>query len=132
MIANDSSPRPYDPTSFAESGDVAAIHAGGCGSWYGFGVTMRRGKSRYLPWNSKYSDSHIPTIAWIASRAWSFEFLMSTPNAICSMGVERPVPHSIRPFDKMSAVATFSATRIGGPKPGGTSVTPNPRRMFSV
>ena len=28
--------------------------------------------------------------------------------------MDRPVPHSTRPPDRMSAVATFSATRIGG------------------
>jgi hypothetical protein len=32
----------------------------------------------------------------------------------------------------MSAVATFSATRIGGVNACGISVTPNPRRRFSV
>ena len=132
MIENDSSPRPRLPATAALPSLVAAIQAGGCGSWYGLGVTMRRGKSRYLPWNSKYSDSHMPTTASIASCHWSRLFSRSTPNAICSIGVDRPVPHSTRPFERMSAVATFSATRIGGVNACGISVTPNPSRRFSV
>ena len=56
----------------------------------------------------------------------------STWNAVCSIGVERPVPHSMRPCERMSAVATFSATRAGCVNPYGSSVTPKPRRMFSV
>ena len=36
------------------------------------------------------------------------------------------------PVDRMSAVATFSATRIGGVNACGISVTPKPRRRFSV
>jgi hypothetical protein len=48
------------------------------------------------------------------------------------MGVDRPVPHSTRPFERMSAVATFSATRIGGVNACGMSVTPKPSRRFSV
>ena len=117
---------PISPTRAALPSLVAAIHGGGWGSWKGLGVTMRRGKSRYLPWNSKCSDSHMPTMASMASRAWSLEFSRSTWNAVCSIGVDRPVPHSTRPLDRMSAVATFSATRMGGPKPWGTSVTPKP------
>ena len=56
----------------------------------------------------------------------------STWNAVCSIGVDRPVPHSMRPFERMSAVATFSATRAGCVNPYGSSVTPKPRRMFCV
>jgi len=59
-------------------------------------------------------------------------FSRSTPNAICSIGVERPVPHSTRPPDRMSTVATFSATRAGWMKLNGSSVTPKPRRICSV
>ena len=43
MIENDSNPRPSDPAISHESVDVAAIHAGGCGSWNGLGVTTRSG-----------------------------------------------------------------------------------------
>jgi hypothetical protein len=62
-----SRPSPAPPATAALPAVVAAIQHGGCGSWTGFGVTIRRGKSRYLPWNSKYSDSHIWTTASIAS-----------------------------------------------------------------
>ena len=48
------------------------------------------------------------------------------------MGVDRPVPHSMRPPESTSAVATFSATRTGAVKPWGMSVTPKPRRICSV
>ena len=51
---------------------------------------------------------------------------MGTPNAVCSIGVDRPVPHSTLPLLKMSTVATFSATRAGWMKPKGMSVTPKP------
>jgi hypothetical protein len=132
MIEKLRSPRPREPASAALPSDVAAIQQGGCGSCTGLGVTMRRGKSRYLPWNSKYSLSHMPTTAWIASWAISLDASRSTPNAVCSIGVDRPVPHSTRPPLRMSAVATFSATRIGGVKAWGMRVTPKPRRMFSV
>src|SRR5439155_17612098 len=63
MIENDKRPRPRLPATAALPSLVAAIHAGGCGSWNGFGVTMLRGKYRYLPGNPKYSDYHIPTTA---------------------------------------------------------------------
>ena len=59
---------------------------------------MRLGKSRYLPWYSKYSLSHMPTTAWMASCHCSRLASRSTPNAICSIGVDRPVPHSTRPL----------------------------------
>ena len=52
--------------------------------------------------------------------------------AVCSIGVERPVPHSTRPSDSRSTVATFSATRAGCVKPKGVSVTPKPRRILLV
>ncbi len=131
-IENDNNPRPSCPATAALPSDVAAIQHGGCGSCTGFGVTMRRGKSRYLPWNSKYSSSHICTTARIASSHWSRLSSRGTWNAVCSIGVDRPVPHSTRPLERMSAVATFSATRIGGVNACGISVTPKPRRRFSV
>ena len=59
------------PATAALPSLVAAIQHGGCGSCTGLGVTMRRGKSRYLPWNSKYSSSHMRTTASIASCHWS-------------------------------------------------------------
>ncbi len=55
-----------------------------------------------------------------------------TWNASCSLGVDRPVPHSTRPRLKTSTVATFSATRIGCWNPGGMNTTPKPSRMFLV
>ena len=57
---------------------------------------------------------------------------MSTPNAVCSMGVDRPVPHWTRPLDNTSTVATFSATRAGWMKPKGVRVTPKPMPICSV
>lgn len=48
------------------------------------------------------------------------------------MGVERPVPHSTRPPESTSTVATFSAMRCGGVKPKGVRVTPKPSRIRSV
>jgi hypothetical protein len=74
----------------------------------------------------------MPTIASMPSFHCSRDSAGSTPKAICSMGVDRPVPHSTRPPERMSAVATFSATRIGGVKAWGMRVTPKPSRMFSV
>ena len=41
---NDSSPMPLRPTFPALRSLAAAIQHGGCGSWYGLGVTIRSGK----------------------------------------------------------------------------------------
>ncbi len=112
-IENDSRPRPSLPATAALPSLVAAIQAGGCGSCTGFGVTRRRGNSRYLPWYSKYSSSHMWTTASIASSHSSRLSSRGTWKAVCSIGVDRPVPHSTRPPERMSAVATFSATRAG-------------------
>ena len=46
------------------------------------------------------------------------------------MGVDRPVPHSTRPPERTSAVATFSATWTGWQNWWGMRTTPNPRRRF--
>src|SRR5439155_15908037 len=67
--------------------------------------------------SSAYSSPHMCTTDLMASSAAARLVSRSTPNAVCSMGVERPVPHSTRPLDRTSTVATFSATRIGGVKP---------------
>ena len=40
---------PITPPPGVDPSLVAAIQHGGCGSCTGFGVTMRRGKSRYFP-----------------------------------------------------------------------------------
>ena len=53
----------------------------------------------------------MPQTIRIASSQSLRESCRSTPKAVCSMGVERPVPHSTRPFERMSTVATFSAMR---------------------
>ena len=113
MIENDSRPIPNLPATAAEPSEVAAIHAGGWGTWTGLGVTMRRGKSRYLPWNSKYSSRHAWTVASMASCHSARLSSTGTWKAVCSMGVDRPVPHSMRPPERTSAVATFSATWTG-------------------
>ena len=74
----------------------------------------------------------MPQMISMASRHSSRLFSRSTWNAVCSMGVERPVPHSTRPLDSTSTVATFSATRAGWVKPNGVSVTPKPILICSV
>ena len=93
---------------------------------------MRRGKWNVGLSHSKYSSRHMPVMIWMASSHSRRLCSRSTWNAVCSMGVDRPVPHSTRPSDRTSAVATFSATRAGWVNPYGSSVTPKPRRMFSV
>ena len=76
---------------------------------------------------------HAATTNSTASRHWArLSSLAGTPKAICSIGVDRPVPHSTRPWLNTSTVATFSATRAGCWKPGGMRLTPKPRRRFSV
>ena len=132
MIENDSKPSWFSPATADEPSDVAAIQHGGCGSWYGFGVIRRRGNWNVGLSHSKYSSRHIVQMIWIASSHSARLASRSTWNAVCSIGVERPVPHSTRPFERMSAVATFSATRAGCVNPNGSSVTPKPSRMFSV
>lgn len=130
MIEQESRPRPAAPATSAEPGDVAAIQAGGCGSCTGLGVTIRRGKRNRSEAYSTYSSRHIPVTIPIASRQSSRDRSRSTPKAVCSMGVERPVPHSTRPPDSTSTVAAFSAMRCGGVKPKGVRVTPKPSRIL--
>src|SRR5579859_5611985 len=138
MIDNDSTPRPMLAATAAVLSLDAAIQHGGWGSWNGLGVTIRTGtlsmagKSQYLPWNWKYSDSHACTTAWIASLACALLSTGSTPKADCSIGVDRPVPHSTLPLDNTSAVATFSATRTGEVNGCGINTTPKPSRIRSV
>ena len=131
MIEKDSRPSWFDPATADDPSEVAAIQHGGCGSWNGFGVTIRRGNWNVGLSHSKYSSRHIAQMILMASSHSARLASRSTWNAVCSIGVDRPVPHSIRPCDRMSAVATFSATRVGWVKPYGSSVTPKPRRMFS-
>ena len=112
---------------------AAASHAGGCGSWYGFGVWMRSGKCRFSLSHENRSDSHMATTISTASFHWTRDSSVGgTPKAICSIGVDRPVPHSTRPWLSTSTVATFSAMRAGWVKPNGVSVTPKPSRRFRV
>jgi hypothetical protein len=132
MIEKERSPRPFSPATSAEPSEVAAIQQGGCGSWKGFGVTRRLGNWKLGESQEKYSSRHMPQTIWIASFHWSRDFSRSTWKAVCSIGVERPVPHSARPFERTSRVATFSAMRAGCVKPKGVRVTPNPRRICSV
>src|SRR5215471_7184809 len=113
MIENDSRPSWFSPATADEPSDVAAIQHGGCGSWYGFGVMRRRGNWNVGLSHSKYSSRHIVQMISIASAHSARLCSRSTWKAVCSMGVDRPVPHSTRPFERMSAVATFSATRAG-------------------
>ena len=82
----------------AELWEVAAIQHGGWGSWYGFGVTMRFGNEKVSLSYSKYSSRHMPQMISMASRHSSRLFSRSTWNAVCSIGVDRPVPHSTRPL----------------------------------
>src|SRR6266540_3739232 len=131
MIENDSKPSWFKPATADDPSEVAAIQHAGCGLWYGFGVIIRRGNLNVGLSHSKYSSRHMAQMISIASAHSARECSRSTWNAACSIGVDRPVPHSTRPFERMSAVATFSATRIGGVNACGISVTPNPRRRFS-
>src|SRR5690242_2362798 len=56
-----------------------------------------------------------------------------TPNPRCSVVDEpRPIPNSKRPSDRMSRIATRSATRAGWFTGGVTLKIPLPRWMFSV
>jgi hypothetical protein len=92
----------------------------------------RRGNWKVGLSHSKYSSRHIVQMISMASAHSARLASRSTWNAVCSIGVDRPVPHSTRPFERMSAVATFSATRAGCVNPYGSSVTPKPSRMFWV
>ena len=93
-----SSPRPSSPAVTALFSEAAACHTGGCGSWYGLGVWIRGGNVRFGLSQENNSSSHIPTTISMASRHWSRDrSSVGTPNAVCSMGVDRPVPHSTRP-----------------------------------
>ena len=74
----------------------------------------------------------MPTTVRHAASIFFFEFGTSTANAVCSIGVERPMPHSTRPCDSMSTVATFSAIRAGWMNSCGISATPKPSRICSV
>ena len=113
MIENDSSPSPFSPATSAEPSDVAAIQHGGCGSCHGFGVTIRFGNDEALgESHSKYSSRHMPQTILMASAQSSRDLSRSTPNAVCSIGVERPVPHSTRPCESRSTAATFSAIAL--------------------
>ena len=94
---------------------------------------MRSGKERFSLSQEKVSFSHMPTTISIASFQWSRErSSVGTPKAACSIGVERPVPHSTRPWLSTSTVATFSATRAGWMNPNGMRVTPKPSLICSV
>jgi hypothetical protein len=132
MMEKDRRPSPFSPATAAEGPEVAAIHAGGCGSCTGFGVTMRLGNENRSDSYSKYSSRHMPTTILMASAQSERDCSRSTWNAACSIGVERPVPHSTRPLDRMSTEATFSAIRCGGVNPNGVRVTPKPNRICSV
>ena len=132
MIENDSRPRPFLPATSAEPLEVAAIQHGGCGSCHGFGVTIRRGNEKRSDSYSKYSSRHMPQTIWMASAQSSRDLSRSTWNAVCSIGVERPVPHWTRPCESRSTAATFSAIRCGGVNANGVSVTPNPSPIRSV
>ena len=111
MMENDSIPMPALPATAAEFSEAHAIHAGGWGYCIGLGVTMRLGNLNRGESYSKYSSRHMPHTISMASCQSSRERSRSTPKAICSIGVDRPVPHTARPLDKMSTVATFSAMR---------------------
>ena len=97
--ANDNSPSPYFPALSADFSVAAASHTGGWGSWKGLGVCMRSGKVIIGLSQLNRSCSHIRTTISVAScHCWRERSSIGTPNAIRSMGVERPVPHSTRPW----------------------------------
>ena len=122
------------PAATAEGALAAASQAGGWGSWKGLGHCLRSGNCDAGRSPTRcVSLVQASTTNSTASRHWArLSSLAGTPKAICSMGVDRPVPHSTRPWLNTSTVATFSATRAGCWKPGGMRLTPKPRRMFSV
>jgi hypothetical protein len=132
MMEKLSSPKPLWPASTDDPIEVAACHAGGCGSWNGSGVTIRRGMEKVSDSYSKYSLVHISETIFAASTSCALDVSASTPKASCSIGVERPRPHSTRPPLSTSTVATFSAMRAGWVKLNGASVTPKPSLMFLV
>jgi hypothetical protein len=131
--AKERRPKPFLPAATAEGALAAASHAGGCGSWKGFGHCLRSGNWSRSVSHEMLSLVHASTTNSTASRHMSrLRSSAGTPKASCSIGVERPVPHSTRPWESTSTVATFSATRAGCWKPGGMRLTPNPRRMSLV
>ena len=131
--AKDRRPRPSSPALTALVSEAAACQQGGCGSWNGLGVCIRSGNTRFSLFQEKRSSSHMRTTISTASRHWARDRSSAgTPKAVCSIGVDRPVPHSTRPCERTSTVATFSATRAGWMKPKGMRVTPNPSLICSV
>ena len=117
MIENDSRPSWFCPATADEPSDVAAIQHGGCGSWNGFGVTMRVGNLKVGLSHSKYSSRHIAQMISMASAHSARLASRSTWNAVCSIGVERPVPHSTRPLreDVGGRHLLGDAGRVGEP-----------------
>src|SRR6266513_1109399 len=103
MIEKDSSPSWFSPATADDPSDVAAIQQGGCGSWKGFGVISRLGKLNVGLSHSKYSSRHMAQMISIASAHSDRLRSRSTWKAVCSMGVDRPVPHSTRPWERMLA-----------------------------
>ena len=139
MIDRERTPSPRLPATAAVLSLDAAIQHGGWGSWKGLGVTIRygtlsmAGKSQYLPWKEKYSDSHACTTAWIASTGLGLALdrrprrTRSAPSGWTARCPTRPGRCS-----STSAVATFSATRTGEVNSCGMSTTPKPSRIRSV
>jgi len=93
---------------------AAASHRRRVRSWNGLGVWMRSGKWRFglsheKPLRLPHADDDLDGLFhWRRDSS-----VGGTPKAICSIGVDRPVPHSTRPWLSTSTVATFSAMRAG-------------------
>ena len=123
---------PLRPASSHVCGLVAAAHIGGCGCWSGFGMMLRDGMETKRPWYSNGSSVHMRGMISSDSCHMSRDCSVSISKPACSNWLERPVPNSTRPFDRMSSAATRSATRIGWLNRCGSSVTPWPSRMRFV
>ena len=88
---------------------------GGCGFVAGFGNTFRGGIEKKRPSNVYSVSFHMCRNCGTTSSNISLVISGSTiPKPRCSVDEEpRPSPNSKRPPDKMSRIATRSATRAG-------------------
>ena len=116
---------PRSAAWIAVSGLETATQIGGCGFWYGFGMTLRSGIEKYLPCMENVSCVHIFGIARTASSHISFVSSGSQRKPPSSVHVaERPVPNSSRPPEMISSAAARSAQRTGWLNGGSTIITP--------
>ena len=128
-----SAPTPHSPAWFSVLSRVHARYIGGCGSWCGFGMIGRRGMSISSLLCSNSSASHIFGISRPDSSSCAGISSSAVWNAPASWSVPPlPMPKSTRPFDRMSSIATRSATLTGWFMRNGRHTTPCPMRMRFV